>query len=630
VQTLSVSRRSAPIVLSLVEDAAALGVAVTRGEAGEAVLDLSLAGLEAGRRLGQIRLGGLGNVALTPDSGIAAWPWSVSVRSAAPVIACLGSQYGGWTMSEAESSFSRLVRAPRAPSPARRRSSPISATATGTTSPLSSSRAIGRFRLSARKVAEDCGIDIAGLTVLFAPTGSLAGSVQIAARVLEVALHKAHALHFPLDRNRRQARRSGPLPPPVPDFMAAMGRTNDAIIYGGRVQLFVRGADDDARASARAAAEFGLVRYGKPFAEIFAAAGGDFYAIDALLFSPAEVVVSNLDTGQSFHVVLGARHHRRELRVSGDAPRIALFTDGGDWHRTQLLKAFRVRGAEVVTTSLASCALATKSPSGIVIPGFPDRLPDAALVRSVSAGGFEQITLRLGVLHGLAACGVPVWNEARAIERCVDKAMTSFLLAKAGIPTPATVATEDAALASDLVGGPGAQVLKPSSRAAAFAASRPARVCRQARRSAAFFICRSSSLQRGRATRTRAFWFRRGRVVGTMLRRSDTWITNIHQRGSPVTADPDDAMARLAVQAAAAVVAASPAWTSSANSVDRALALEVNSMPAWRGLQEVCDVNIASVLADDVLAGDQDAMSVLSLARSRRLSGTPVATNRPR
>jgi tetrahydromethanopterin:alpha-L-glutamate ligase len=291
--------------------------------------------------------------------------------------------------------------------------------------------------------------------------------------------------------------------------------------------------------------------------------------------------------------------------VSAEAPRIVLFTDGGDWHRTQLLKAFRARGVEVVTTSLASCALATESPSGIVIPGFADRLPDAALVRSVSAGGFEQITLRLGVLHGLAACGVPVWNEARAIERCVDKAMTSFLLAKAGIPTPPTVATEDAALARDLVRGWDAQVLKPlfgaqgrGLRRIEAGASLPPE-----QEIGGVYYLQAFIAPTGPGYEDRRVLVSAGRVVGTMLRRSRSWITNIRQGGTPVSAEADETTAALALRAAAAVGARFAGVDIIRDRDGQALVLEVNSMPAWRGLQEVCEVNIAGVLADDVLAG---------------------------
>ncbi len=106
--------------------------------------------------------------------------------------------------------------------------------------------------------------------MLYAPTGSLAGSVQVVARVLEVALHKAHALQFPLE-HIVDGIGTAPIAPPVPDFVNAMGRTNDAIIYGGRVQLYVRGRDEAAKRLADELPSRGCPAYGEPFAEIFAA-----------------------------------------------------------------------------------------------------------------------------------------------------------------------------------------------------------------------------------------------------------------------------------------------------------------------------------------------------------------------
>ncbi len=92
----------------------------------------------------------------------------------------------------------------------------------------------------------------------------------------------------------------------------------------------------------------------------------------------------------------------------------------------------------VVVSSLPRCAFDTQLESGIDIPGFDGELPDAVFVRSISQGTLEQITFRLGILHALRESGVRVWNDARAIERCVDKSATTFLLHKAGIPTPRT------------------------------------------------------------------------------------------------------------------------------------------------------------------------------------------------
>ena len=124
--------------------------------------------------------------------------------------------------------------------------------------------------------------------------------MQVVARVLEVALHKAHELKFPLERIV-EGMGAAPLSPPHPDFVTAMGRTNDAIIYAGRVHLYVSGAAADARELAEQLPSTGSRDYGRPFADVFRHYKGDFYAIDPMLFSPAQVVVTALESGESFH-----------------------------------------------------------------------------------------------------------------------------------------------------------------------------------------------------------------------------------------------------------------------------------------------------------------------------------------
>ncbi|MFA5949517.1 MAG: methenyltetrahydromethanopterin cyclohydrolase [Hyphomicrobium sp.] len=299
----SVNARAGKLVEDLVANAQALRCTVTTGEAGERRIDLGAnvpGGLEAGRRLGEICMGGLGTVQITSASGLERWPLGVVVHSSNPVIACLGSQYAGWTITEQESGFFALGSGPaRALSRVEELYRELgyvdhhnkgALVIEGDKAPPSS---------VAKSVAAACGINPADLTVLFAPTGCLAGTVQIAARVLEVSLHKAHALHFDLN-NIVDGYGVAPIAPPIPDFIKAMGRTNDAIIYGGRIQLFVRGTDDAAKTLADALPSNTSSSYGKPFAETFAEVGGDFYKIDAMLFSPALVTVSNLDTGSSF------------------------------------------------------------------------------------------------------------------------------------------------------------------------------------------------------------------------------------------------------------------------------------------------------------------------------------------
>ncbi|RWB25031.1 MAG: methenyltetrahydromethanopterin cyclohydrolase, partial [Mesorhizobium sp.] len=130
-------------------------------------------------------------------------------------------------------------------------------------------------------------------------TQSLAGGVQIVARALEVALHKTNDLKFPLE-NVVDGIGTAPVPAPHPDFLTAMGRTNDAIIYGGSVQLFVKGSAKDARELAEQLPSRASRDHGHPFAEVFKRFKGDFYAIDPLLFSPAEVIVTAIETGDTF------------------------------------------------------------------------------------------------------------------------------------------------------------------------------------------------------------------------------------------------------------------------------------------------------------------------------------------
>ena len=139
---------------------------------------------------------------------------------------------------------------------------------------------------------------------------------------------------------------------------------------------------------------------------------------------------------------------------AASAPIVALVSDGIDWHARTLTKALAAQGVRTIPTSLQACGIA----------GLGDPLPDAVLVRSMSGGTFQAVTLRLGILHALRANGVVVWNDARAIERCVDKSMTSFLLARAGIPTPAAWAVETRSDAQAIVrreSPQGPLVLKP-------------------------------------------------------------------------------------------------------------------------------------------------------------------------
>lgn len=300
----SVSARAAKIADYIAANADALRVTVATGPQGERLIDLgaqAIGGLEAGRLLGEVCMGGLGTVTLTNSSPVERWPLGVTVTSTNPVIACLASQYAGWTITDDASGFFALGSGPaRALSRVEELYKELGYVDSGDNASLVIEGDKAPPDAVISKVASACHVKPSGLTVLYAPTWSLAGSTQIAARVLEVAIHKAHALHFALE-NIVDGSGTCPIAPPFPDFVKAMGRTNDAIIYGGRIHLFVKGTDADAKKLADGLPSSSSPAYGKPFAEIFAAVNGDFYKIDPMLFSPASVTVSNVETGRSFH-----------------------------------------------------------------------------------------------------------------------------------------------------------------------------------------------------------------------------------------------------------------------------------------------------------------------------------------
>lgn len=290
----------------MIEDAALLRIAAATGSLGETLVDCgaeAAGGIEAGLRLAHVCMGGLGRITLGLAEFGARWPWLVTVRCADPVTACLASQYAGWSLNE-EKRAGGFFALGSGPARALARVEPLFAELAHRER---SERAVLVLEADrappaaiVEKVARDCGVAPARLTILFAPTRSLAGAVQVVARVVEVALHKAHALHFPLERIL-DAVGGAPLSPPHPDFVQAIGRTNDAIIYGGRVQLFVAGPEAEARALAEQLPSRNSRDYGAPFAAIFKRFGGDFYAIDPMLFSPAQVTVTAVETGASFH-----------------------------------------------------------------------------------------------------------------------------------------------------------------------------------------------------------------------------------------------------------------------------------------------------------------------------------------
>jgi tetrahydromethanopterin:alpha-L-glutamate ligase len=287
---------------------------------------------------------------------------------------------------------------------------------------------------------------------------------------------------------------------------------------------------------------------------------------------------------------------------STGGPTILVVSDQRDWHARQMEAAFAAVGARALRIDLAACDFDTQSPSGLALPVLGSQVPDAVHVRTMSFGSFEAITKRLGVLHALAKLGVVVWNDARAIERCVDKSMTSFLLARAGVPTPPTWTMESAEAARALVESEaprGPLVLKPLFGAQGKGLRlirRPDDLLGAEGVAGVYYLQRFQPLGTDDFRDYRLFVLR-GRVVAAMMRSASTWITNVKQGGQPLAIAPDPKMERLAV-AAAEAVGAVIAGVDMLHGVDGApTVLEVNSMPAWSGLQTVSANNVAEAIA---------------------------------
>ena len=253
--------------------------------------------LEAGIRLAELCTGGLATIQIEPP--VADWHGpSVSVRTDHPIAACMASQYAGWQLAT-DDYFAMGSGPMRAANGAEEIFEAIGnrETATKVVGVLESNKMPTESCLQA--IAESCRVSIPDITLAIARTASQAGNVQVVARSVETALHKMHELGFDLSRVE-SGYGIAPLPPVAKDDLAGIGRTNDAILFGGSVTIWVRGDDESLEAISPQLPSSASRDFGKPFREIFADYDHDFYKIDKHLFSPAKIMLCNLDTGNSF------------------------------------------------------------------------------------------------------------------------------------------------------------------------------------------------------------------------------------------------------------------------------------------------------------------------------------------
>jgi methenyltetrahydromethanopterin cyclohydrolase len=287
------------IVEALVSQAEERKVSVHAIDGGGRFVDCGIAsrgGLLAGADLARICLADLAMVSIEPGEVAGRSVPHVQVVTDPPVRACLGSQYAGWAIQEGKyfAMGSGPMRA-AAGSEAIYDTIGFRESADAVVGVLETRKPPTAAVVA--KIAAACRAQPAAVTLLAAPTASLAGGLQVVARSVETALHKLAELKFDLARIV-SAHGTAPLPPVAANDLAAIGRTNDAILYGARVVLYVTGDDPSLESIGPQVPSSASRDYGEPFAAIFARYNNDFYAVDPHLFSPAEVVFQNLETGK--------------------------------------------------------------------------------------------------------------------------------------------------------------------------------------------------------------------------------------------------------------------------------------------------------------------------------------------
>ncbi|MDB5352849.1 MAG: mch [Planctomycetota bacterium] len=292
--------RTLTLVESLLPRADVLRISVLPIEGGGRVLDCGISapgGIGAGLAMARVCLADLADVTIVPGEVDGRPIPVVQVYTDHPVSACLASQYAGWQLAEGK--FFAMGSGPMRAAYGKEaifEKIGLREDATEGVVGVLEGRKLPPPAIVAR-IAESCRVTPEQVTLLIAPTASLAGGLQVVARSIETALHKLSEHDFDLSRIV-SAHGTAPLPPVAKDDLAAIGRTNDAILYGARVVLYVTGDDDSLNAVGPKVPARSSRDFGEPFASIFARYNHDFYAVDPHLFSPAEIVFQNLSTGR--------------------------------------------------------------------------------------------------------------------------------------------------------------------------------------------------------------------------------------------------------------------------------------------------------------------------------------------
>jgi methenyltetrahydromethanopterin cyclohydrolase len=317
---LRMNERATELANAMVEESALLRVQSLILRSGARVIDAGVAtpgGYRAGIAMSEICMGGLSHISCTTvQVGARSWP-GMLVSTDHPAVSCMASQYAGWAVS-----VEKFFAMGSGPLRAHARVEKGLFDKLGYEEQATHGVLVLEGRVLpddavAAWVAEKARLEPAQLTFIIAPTASLAGGVQISARILETGLHKMETLGFDV-RRVTSGYGTAPIPPVAKNDLKAVGRTNDCILYGGQAHYTIRAGDDELAELASKVPATASRDYGTPFSEIFQRYEGDFYKIDPLLFSPAEVWLTSTESGRTFH----AGHLNPEILEASLHPRL--------------------------------------------------------------------------------------------------------------------------------------------------------------------------------------------------------------------------------------------------------------------------------------------------------------------
>jgi methenyltetrahydromethanopterin cyclohydrolase len=303
---LSVNLEAKKTVDLMIEKAEELNLAVEKLENGSTVIDSGVnvtGSFKAGELYTKVCLGGLADVGISIPGDLSenlALP-SVKIKTDFPAISTLGSQKAGWSVSVGD--FFALGSGPA-------RALSLKPAETYEEIGYEDKADLAILTLEADTIpgpeitdmiARECDVSTENVFILVAPTSSLVGSIQISGRVVENGTYKMlEALHFDVNKVKYAAG-IAPIAPVDADGLKAMGKTNDAVLFGGRTFYYIESEEgDDIKSLAEKLPSSASDGYGKPFYEVFKEANYDFYQIDKGMFAPAEVVINDIRTGEVF------------------------------------------------------------------------------------------------------------------------------------------------------------------------------------------------------------------------------------------------------------------------------------------------------------------------------------------